>query len=60
MRYYQKLLAQALYDYGVLTTSFEESDAGNQVYKAWDKGENTFRDLIMEYKQKNFISYMWL
>ena len=55
MRYYQKLLAQALYDYGVLTTSFEESDAGNQVYKAWDKGENTFRDLIMEYIRKDWI-----
>ena len=55
MRYYQKLLAQALYDYGVLTTSFEESDAGNKVYKAWDKGENTFRDLIMEYIRKDWI-----
>ena len=56
MRYYQKLLAQALYDYGVLTTSFEESDGSNQVYKAWEKGENTLRDLIMEYIRKGWIN----
>ncbi len=55
MRFYQKLLAQAMFDYGVLTAEANESYASNEVFKSWDKEEVSFYDLIQETIRKGWV-----
>ena len=54
-RYYQNLLSQALYDYGVLTNTIQESGGDNEGFKKWKDGDVSFHDLIMEYIRKGWI-----
>lgn len=50
MQYYQKLLAQALYDYGVLNSEGANAEISqNKVLKAWDEGTTSLHELIREF-----------
>lgn len=54
MQTYQTLLAQALFDYGVIPS--DESYADNSVYQAWEDGTASLHDLVTEATTKGWIN----
>ena len=58
MKTYQTLLAQALFDYGILSAEDAESGsiANNGVYQAWEKGKTSLHDLVTEAEARGWIN----
>ena len=58
MKTYQTLLAQALFDYGILSAEDAESGsiANNAVYQAWEKGKTSLHDLVTEAEARGWIN----
>ncbi|MBE5999248.1 MAG: penicillin-binding transpeptidase domain-containing protein [Eubacteriales bacterium] len=54
MQTYQTLLAQALFDYGVITAD-NEAINDNDVYQAWENGTTSLYDLVREAIRKDWI-----
>ena len=57
MQTYQTLLAQSLFDYGIVTDSRSDSHGlgGNDVWKAWEKGKTSLHELLTECIRKKWI-----
>ena len=58
MKTYQTLLAQALFDYGILSAEDAASGsiANNGVYQAWEKGKTSLHDLVTEAEARGWIN----
>ena len=54
MQTYQNLLAQALFDYGIVIA--DEDVENNAVYQDWKKGTVSLHDLVNEFVKKGWIN----
>ena len=57
MQTYQTLLAQALFDYGIIPVNEDGSSkfADNAVYQAWEEGKTSLHDLVTEAAARGLI-----